>query len=70
MHETGMSAMDVISTATMNAADLIDMTDSLGSIQAGKQADIIATEVSPLDDISALTRIGFVMKSGRVYKSQ
>lgn len=68
MHQAGMSEMDVIKSATVNAADLIDMTDSLGTIEPGKYADIIAVGTSPLDDISSLTQVTFVMKSGRVYK--
>ena len=68
MVEAGMSEMDVIVAATVNAADLIDMTDSLGTLEHGKLADIIAVETSPLTDISALLDVDFVMKDGRVYK--
>ena len=68
MVEAGMSEMDVIKSATVNAADLIDMADSLGTIEAGKFADIIAVDGSPLDDIAELLDVGFVMRSGKVYK--
>lgn len=68
MVEAGMSEMDVIVSATINAADLVDMSDSLGTIQAGKFADIIAVSGSPLADISELLDVDFVMKGGKVYK--
>ena len=68
MHKAGMPVMDILVSATINAADLIDMSDSLGTLEAGKHADIIATAVSPLDDVAALTDVGFVMKGGKVFK--
>ncbi len=68
MVEAGMSEMDVIVAATINAADLIDMSDSIGTIESGKFADIIAVEASPLDDIAELLDVAFVMKGGRVIK--
>lgn len=68
MHNAGMSAMDVLVSATVNAADLIDMSDSLGTLEAGKHADIIATRISPLDDITTLLDVPFVMKGGKIYK--
>lgn len=68
MKEAGMSESDILKSATVNAADLADMSDSLGTLEAGKYADIIAMDTSPLSDISALTRVTFVMKDGRVYK--
>jgi imidazolonepropionase-like amidohydrolase len=68
MVEAGMSEMDVLVAATINAADLIDMSESLGTIEAGKYADIIAVERSPLDNIEELLDVDFVMKGGKVYK--
>ena len=68
MQQAGMTASDILKSATVSAADLIDMSDSLGTLEAGKFADIIAMDKSPLDDISALTDIDFVMKGGKVYK--
>ncbi len=68
MHKAGMSEMDIIKSATVNAANLIGMSKQLGSIEAGKHADIIATKISPLDNIEALLDVAFVMKSGKVYK--
>ncbi len=54
MVEAGMTEMEVLVAATINAADLIDMSDSIGTIEAGKFADIIAVDASPLDDIGEL----------------
>jgi imidazolonepropionase-like amidohydrolase len=68
MVEAGMPEMDVIVAATINAADLIDMSDSLGTIEAGKYADIIALDGSPLESIDELLDVDFVMKGGKVYK--
>ncbi len=68
MVEAGMSEMEVIVSATVNAADLIDMSDSIGTIEAGKFADIIAVDRSPLENIEELLDVDFVMKGGRVYK--
>lgn len=68
MVEAGMSAMDVIVSATINAADLIDMSESIGTIEDGKFADIIAVGRSPLEDIEELLDVDFVMKDGKVYK--
>ena len=68
MVEAGMAPMDVIAAATVNAADLIDMSAELGTIEAGKQADIIAVDGSPLEDIGELLDVDFVMKGGKVYK--
>jgi imidazolonepropionase-like amidohydrolase len=68
MVKAGMPEMAVIETATVNAADLLDMTDSIGTIEAGKFADIIAVESSPLQNIEVLLDVDFVMKGGKVYK--
>ena len=69
MVEAGMPEMEVIVAATVNAADLIDMSDAIGTLEAGKYADIIAVEESPLDNIEALLDVDFVMKGGKVYKN-
>jgi imidazolonepropionase-like amidohydrolase len=69
MVEAGMSAMDVIVSATVNAADLIDLSESIGTIESGKYADIIAVDDSPLENIEELLGVDFVMKSGQVYKN-
>jgi len=68
MVETGMSEMNVIIAATINAADLVDKSDSIGTIETGKFADIIAVDNSPLENIEELLDVDFVMKGGKVFK--
>lgn len=68
MHEAGMPAMDCIKSATVNAADLLGQSENLGTIEPGKYADLVAVKASPLEDISLLNHVVFVMKSGEVYK--
>ncbi len=68
MVAAGMAEMDVLVAATINAADLIDMSDSIGTLEAGKFADIIAVDNSPLENIDELLDVDFVMKGGKVYK--
>lgn len=68
MKDAGMTEADILKAATVNAADLIDMSDSLGTLEANKYADIIAMDKSPLTDISALLDVTFVMKGGKVHK--
>ena len=70
MHKAGMSNMDILISATVNAADLLSMSESIGTIEPGKYADIIAVDESPLDDIEALLDVDFVMKGGKTYKNQ
>lgn len=63
----GIPEMFALQAATVNAAEMLGIQDTVGTIEAGKRADIIATEKSPLDDISELTRVRFVMRDGEVY---
>ncbi|MBD0277580.1 MAG: amidohydrolase family protein [Flavisolibacter sp.] len=70
MIEAGMKPMDAIKSATINAAELLGMKDQLGSIEAGKLADVIAVDGNPLTDFSAFGKVSFVMKDGVVYKQQ
>jgi imidazolonepropionase-like amidohydrolase len=69
MVKYGMTPMQAIQSATVNAADLIGHPELFGSITAGKSADIIAVSGDPLADIRELERVRFVMKEGKVYKS-
>jgi imidazolonepropionase-like amidohydrolase len=64
----GMPPMFVIQAATMTAAQLLRHDKDLGSISAGKIADVVAVPGNPLDDISLMKRVSFVMKDGVVYK--
>jgi imidazolonepropionase-like amidohydrolase len=66
----GMTPMQAIQAATVNAADLIGHSELFGSITAGKSADIIAVKGDPLADIHALEHVDFVMKEGKVYKQE
>jgi imidazolonepropionase-like amidohydrolase len=68
MGEAGMRPMDALVSATVNAADLCDLSDEIGTIEAGKAADIIAVGSSPLEDLAVLQHVEFVMKGGVVYK--
>jgi imidazolonepropionase-like amidohydrolase len=70
MYEAGMSTRDILKSATVHAADLIGKSKSLGTIEVGKIADIIAMHASPLVDIKELLDVDFVMKSGEVVKSK
>jgi imidazolonepropionase-like amidohydrolase len=69
MVEAGMSTVDVLKAATVNSADLLEMSAQIGTIEAGKKADIIATKSSPLEDIKQLLDVKFVMKDGKIYKN-
>ena len=66
----GMTNPDAIKTATINAAELLGIETDVGTLASGKSADLIAVKGNPLEDITALQRVIFVMKSGRVYKSE
>ena len=70
MIKAGMSEAEAINSATMVAAEHIGMADQIGSLENGKHADIIAVSGSPLNDISELLDVDFVMKGGVVYKDQ
>jgi imidazolonepropionase-like amidohydrolase len=62
-------AMDAIVSATSRAAESIGLANQIGAIAAGMEADLVATDGSPLDDITNVRRVAFVMKAGRVYKN-
>jgi imidazolonepropionase-like amidohydrolase len=64
----GMAPMQALYAATRNAADLLGAADQVGSIQAGRYADLVATPHSPLDDPAQFGRVGFVMKGGVIYR--
>ncbi len=70
MVEAGMSEQEAITSATSIAAKHIEMDDSIGTLEIGKQADIIAVHGNPLDDIAELLDVDFVMKGGHVYKNK
>jgi imidazolonepropionase-like amidohydrolase len=69
MTRYGMSPLQAIRSATINAADLIGWSDDIGAIEAGKYADIIAVDGKVLDDIKQLEHVKFVMKGGEVVRN-
>jgi len=66
--EAGMPPLEVLRAATVNSATLLGWGDRIGSIEAGKLADIIAVDGDPLKDVKDLQRVRFVMKGGEVIK--
>lgn len=68
MVQAGMPPMYVLQAATTHAAELLHRADQLGQIQPGRAADVIAVPGDPLEDITAMQRVSFVMKDGTVYK--
>jgi imidazolonepropionase-like amidohydrolase len=68
MVEGGMQPIDAIKAATLLPARFMDVGDRLGSVEAGKLADLIAVNGDPLADISVLEKVRFVMKEGKVFK--
>src|SRR5262245_52044073 len=69
VRDGGQPPMDAIVSATSLSAESLRMQDRIGSIARGMEADIIATDGNPLDDITAVRRVVFVMKAGKVYKN-
>ncbi|HMO44205.1 MAG TPA: amidohydrolase family protein, partial [Phenylobacterium sp.] len=68
MVDGGMSPARAIRTATLDAADLLGLADTHGSLAPGKIADITAVAASPLEDVTELERVTFVMRRGVVHK--
>ena len=68
VRDLGMTPLQAIQSATLNAADLMNWTEKTGSLESRKWADIIAVEGNPLTDVRLLQNVKFVMKSGVVYK--
>jgi imidazolonepropionase-like amidohydrolase len=62
-----MPAMEAIKSATVVAAEVVGMSDKIGTIEAGKLADIVATDENPLRNIKTMEKVSFVMKEGVVY---
>lgn len=70
MVEGGMPVMEAIQSATVTNAMILDMSDSIGSIEVSKFADIIAVDADPLQNVKTLQNVTFVMKDGTVYKTK
>jgi imidazolonepropionase-like amidohydrolase len=65
-----MSNIEVIRSATLNAAELMGWSDLVGEITPGKLADIIAVSEDPLQDVTSLQHVGFVMKGAAVVRNE
>jgi len=70
MVKFGMTPPQAIRTATQNSADLIGRSKDVGTIEVGKYAEIIAVSGDPLQDVTVLQNVGFVMKGGVIYKDK
>lgn len=68
MVKAGMPLQDATRATTLNAAQLLDQSNRLGSVESGFAADLVAVEGDPLRDIALLQQVKFVMKDGVVYK--
>jgi len=70
VRKAGFSTLEAIQAATIGAASMMRLEHDLGTLEPGKLADIIATRENPLDTVSALRSVHFVMKDGRVAKHE
>lgn len=68
MTKNGMTPAQAIQAATAVAAELLGWQDRIGSVEAGKYADLVAVDGNPLEDITELQRVRFVMKGGNIFK--
>jgi imidazolonepropionase-like amidohydrolase len=68
MVKFGMTPGQAIRSATVTAAELLGMQDSLGTLEAGKVADVVAVTGDPLSDVALMEKVDFVMKGGVVYR--
>jgi len=70
MVQLGMTPVQALQAGTVNAADLMGWSDRIGAIAPGNFADIVAVRGNPLEDVTILQHVGFVMKDGTVYKDE
>ena len=70
MVKLGLTPLQAIQAATVNDADLLGWSDKIGALEPGHYADIIAVDGDPLQDVTTLERVRFVMKGGEVYKNE
>lgn len=69
LHKFGMSPIETLIAATKTNAEILRMTDKIGTLEPGKFADVVAVDKNPLDDLTVMTSVSFVMKDGKIYKS-
>jgi imidazolonepropionase-like amidohydrolase len=70
MVDMGLSPLQSIQAATLNASDLIGWADRVGTLEPGKFADIVAVQGDPLTNVRVLENINFVMKGGEIIKNR
>ena len=70
MVEAGMPPYEAIKSATVAPSDLLRISEDYGTLEAGKMADIVAVRGNPLEDITLLQQVSFVMKGGKVFKQE
>lgn len=70
MVEGGMPAMEAIQSATVSAADLLGISTTVGSIEVGKLADIVAVSGDPIKNIRVMEMMHFIMKDGEIVKNK
>ncbi len=70
MVKAGVKPMDAVMAATKWGAELLDMLDTIGTLEEKKEADIVAVKGNPLEDITLLKDVKFVMKAGKIYKNE
>ena len=68
MVDLGMNPVDALKSATANDAELLGISQKVGTLEKGKLADVIAVPGDPTTDITATERVSFVMKAGVIYK--
>ena len=68
--DAGMKPLDIVRATTIHSAELLGMDAHIGAVQPKKYADLIAVSGDPLQDISAIQQVGFVMKGGKVIKNR
>jgi imidazolonepropionase-like amidohydrolase len=68
MVKYGMSPLSAIQSGTVNGAKLLGWQDKIGVLKPGYAADVVAVPGNPLDDITTLQKVSFVMKNGAIYR--
>ena len=69
MVRNGLSPTEAIEAATVNAADLLGLRAEVGTLEAGKSADMVAVAGDPTQDVTRLEHVAFVMQGGAIYRS-
>jgi len=69
MVEVGMKPLEALRSATVTTSEMLGISDKYGTLEVGKMADIVAVDKNPLDDISTMENVSFVMKGGGVFKN-